>query len=307
MVTVLDNVDENRYRQRAMTRIVLICVLLAAVAGCGSGAKSTALPVVASTDVYGDIARQIGGSYVTVTSILSDPNADPHLFEPGTANGLAVARARVVIENGLNYDSFMSRLERAAPSDKRRVLTIADVLGIHGGDANPHLWYDVPALPRIAAAIEQAFVAADGKHAAAYRRGLRAFVAGLAPLQHAVAAIRAAHAGTPVAYTEPVPGYLIEAAGLRNLAPSSFTRPIEEGTEPSASAVSAMIALVAKNRIRVLLYNKQAVSPITARVRATAEDAGIPVVGVTETLPAHLTFQRWQREQVAELQKSLGR
>src|SRR2546426_12599363 len=102
-----------------MTRIVLICALLAALAGCGGGAKSSALPVVASTNVYGDIARQIGGAYVSVTSVLTDPNADPHLFEPGTANGLAVARARVVIQNGLDYDSFMSRLERSAPSDNR--------------------------------------------------------------------------------------------------------------------------------------------------------------------------------------------
>jgi zinc/manganese transport system substrate-binding protein len=262
--------------------------------------------VVASTNVYGDIVRQIGGSHVVVTSVLTDPNADPHLFEPGTANGLAVARARLVIENGLSYDSFMARLERSAPSGERRVLTIADVLGVHGADANPHLWYDVPALPRIAAAIEQALASADPKHADAYRQGLHDFVASLAPLQRTVAAIRAAHAGAPVAYTEPVPGYLVQAAGLRNLAPSSFTLAIEQGTEPSASAVSAMTELAAKHRIRVLLYNKQAVSPITARVRAAAHAAGIPIVGITETLPPKLTFQQWQLSQVAELQTALA-
>jgi zinc/manganese transport system substrate-binding protein len=290
-----------------VTRIVLICVLLAALAGCGGGAKSSTLPVVASTNVYGDIARQIGGPHVSVTSVLTDPNADPHLFEPGTANGLAVAHARVVIQNGLGYDAFMSRLESSAPSSSRTVVTISDVLGIHGHDANPHLWYDVPALPKIAAAIEQALASADAKHANAYRQGLRDFIASLVPLQRAVAAIRAAHAGAPVAYTEPVPGYLIEAAGLRNLAPASFTRPIEEGTEPSASAVSAMMALAAQHRIRVLLYNKQAVSPITARVRDGAQHGGIPVVPITETLPAHMTFQQWQRSQVEELQRSLDR
>jgi zinc/manganese transport system substrate-binding protein len=278
-----------------------------ALAGCGGGATTGTLPVVASTNVYGDIVRQIGGSHVTVASVLTDPNADPHLFEPGTANGLAVARARVVIENGLDYDSFMRRLERSAPSSGRRVLTIADVLGVHGPDANPHLWYDVPALPRIATAIEQALATADPKHAAAYRQGLHDFVASLAPLQRAVAAIRAAHAGAPVAYTEPVPGYLVQAAGLRNLAPSSFTRPIEQGTEPSAAAVSAMTALVTKRQVRALLYNKQAISPITARVRSAALRTGVPVVPITETLPPHLTFQRWQLGQVEELQKALAR
>jgi zinc/manganese transport system substrate-binding protein len=280
--------------------------LLAVLAGCGGSSKSSTLPVVASTNVYGDIARQIGGSHVAVTSILTDPNADPHLFEPGTKNGLAVAHARVLIQNGLGYDAFMSRLESAAPSSGRRVVTISDVLGIHGNDANPHLWYDVPALPKIAAAIEHALATADPKHADAYRQGLRAFVAGLAPLQRTVARMRAAHAGAPVAYTEPVPGYLIEAAGLHNLSPASFTIPVEQGSEPPASAVSAMTALATKQRIKVLLYNDQAVSPITQRVRAAATAAGIRVVGVSETVPTGLTFQAWQLKQARELLQALG-
>lgn len=289
-----------------MTRIVLIC-LVATLVGCGGKTASSALPVVASTNVYGDIARQIGGSSVSVTSVLSDPNADPHLFEPGTANGLAVSKARVVIQNGLDYDSFMSRLERSAPSDNRTVVTISDVLGIHGQDANPHLWYDVPALPRIAAAIEQALAKANAAHASEYRSGLRSFVASLAPLQAVVAKIRATHAGVPVAYTEPVPGYLIEAAGLRDLSLSSFTHPIEEGSEPSASAVSAMTSLATQHRIKVLLYNNQAVSPITKRVNAAAKAAGVSVVGVAETLPVGLTFQAWQLEQARALLRALGR
>ena len=288
-----------------MTRIVLIC-LVATLVGCGGKTAGSTLPVVASTNVYGDIARQIGGSRVSVTSVLSDPNADPHLFEPGTANGLAVSRARVVIQNGLDYDSFMSRLERSAPSDNRTVVTIGDVLGIHGQDANPHLWYDVPALPKVAAAIEQALAEADAAHASKYQSGLRRFIASLAPLQATVAKIRATHAGAPVAYTEPVPGYLIEAAGLRDFSLSSFTHPIEEGSEPSASAVSAMTSLATQHRIKVLLYNNQAVSPITKRVNAAAKAAGVPVVGVAETLPAGLTFQAWQLEQVRALLQALG-
>ena len=283
-----------------------MCAFAAVVAGCGSGAKVTGLSVVASTSVYGDLARQIGGSHVSVTSVLTDPNADPHLFEPGTSNGLAVAHARVVIQNGLGYDSFMSRLEHAAPNAERRVLTIADILRVHGHDANPHLWYDVRALATVATAIQDAFVRADRPHARAYRRGLARFLSSLAPLRRAVAAIRTAHAGAPVAYTEPVPGYLLEAAGLRNLAPSSFTRPIEEGTEPSAAAVSAMIALVANRRVQALLYNNQAISPITARVLGAARRAGVAIVAVTETLPPRLSFQQWQLAQVTALRKALG-
>src|SRR2546429_233033 len=137
-----------------MRTIIVIgvgCGLL--LAGCGNTKSGSGLAVGAAEKGYGDIVQQIGGAHVHVPSILSDPNADPHLFEPGSSNGLAVATADVVIQNGLGYDAFMTKLENAAPSAKRSVLTIADILGVHGRDANPHLWYDVPALGRIARAI----------------------------------------------------------------------------------------------------------------------------------------------------------
>src|ERR1700722_19224067 len=133
-----------------MNRVLLAwvagAVLLAGIWLPGAEAKSQSLDVVAAESVYGNIVSQIGGSHVSVTSILSDPNADPHLYEPGTSNALAVAKAKLVIQNGLGYDAFMSRLESASPSSHRNVITIAEVLGITGKNANPHLWYDVPAL-----------------------------------------------------------------------------------------------------------------------------------------------------------------
>ena len=289
------------------TVIVLGMTLLALSACGGSGHSGRALDVVAAENVYGNIASQIGGRHVSVTSILTSPNADPHLFEPATSNGLSVATATVVLQNGLGYDAFMRKLENAAPSSDRTVVTVADVLGVHGKNANPHLWYDVPQLGRIASAIAGAFAKADPSRAAAYRRGLGRFDRSLGTLRRKVASIRARFHGTPVAYTEPVPGYLVTAAGLRNLAPDSFTRPIEEGTEPSPSAVAAMSSLIAHHRIRVLLYNRQAVSPITARLRAAAETAGVPVVPVRETLPAGQTFQQWQLEQARALEAALAR
>jgi zinc/manganese transport system substrate-binding protein len=289
-------------------RIVLVSIAAAALlAGCGgSGSARSGLSVVASTNVYGDIARQIGGDHVHVTSILTNPDADPHLFEPGTANGLAVAEADVVIQNGAGYDTFMTKLENAAPNSKRHVLTVADLLDVHGRDVNPHFWYDVTKLQLIAFSIANVLTQADPPHASAYKRGATRFVASLAPLERAVAAIRRAHTGDPVAYTEPVPGYLLNAAGLRNLAPNSFTRAIENGTEPPPQAVSSMDDLLTHHSVKALLYNSQAVSPITSRMRGTAESAGVPVVGVTETLPAHRTFQEWQLDQVRALARALG-
>jgi zinc/manganese transport system substrate-binding protein len=289
-------------------RTVIVIAVTLLLSGCGSSARAGGrLDVVAAENTYGNIASQIGGPHVSVTSLLTSPTADPHLFEPDTSSGLAVAGAKVVLQNGLGYDAFMTRLENAAPSKNRVVVTLADVLGVHGNDANPHLWYDVPKLDRISAAIAGAFARADPPHAPAYRRGLKRFERSLAPLRREVAAIRARFHGAPVAYTEPVPGYLVAAAGLRNLAPDSFTRPLEEGTEPSASAVAAMSQLVAQHRIRVLLYNAQAVSPLTTRLRSAAQKAGIPVVSVTETLPPHLTFQQWQLDQARALTAALAR
>ena len=291
-------------------RIVLLLSLsLLVLAACGAGGANAggALKVVAAENVYGNITSQIGGSHVAVTSILSDPNADPHLFEPGTANGLAVAGARVVIQNGLGYDAFMTKLESAAPSKSRLVVTIASVLGIRGSDANPHLWYDVPKLDRVGTAIADALVRADPSHAAAYRSGLHRFDRSLGPLRREVASIRTRYAGAPVAYTEPVPGYLLAAAGLRNLAPAGFIRAIEDGTEPPPAAVSAMNTLVTQHRIRVLLYNDQAVSPITRSLADEARHAGIAVVPVSETLPPHRTFQQWQLGQAKQLAAALAR
>jgi zinc/manganese transport system substrate-binding protein len=288
------------------TVIVLAAAMLLSACG-GSTTASGKLDVVAAENVYGDIAAQIGGSHVSVTSILTDPNADPHLFEPGTSNGLAVSKAKVVLQNGLGYDAFMTKLEDSAPSSGRITVTVADVLGVHGKDTNPHLWYDVPALGRIAGAIASALERADARHASAYRAGLARFRRSLRQLQREVAAIRSRFRGAPVAYTEPVPGYLVAAAGLRNLAPGSFTRSIEDGTEPSPSDVAAMNALIAHHRIRVLLYNRQAPSPITARLRTAARSSGIPVVAVSETLPSDRTFQQWQLDQARTLAAALAR
>src|SRR5436305_14870459 len=219
-----------------MRTVIVLAATMLALSGCGGSPTTEGkLDVVAAENVYGNIAAQIGGSHVSVTSILTDPTADPHLFEPDTSSGLAVAKAKVVLQNGLGYDAFMTKLEDAAPSNGRATVTMADVLGVHGKDANPHLWYDVPKLGRIAGAIASALERADPRHTAAYRAGLSRFDRSLGPLRREVATIRARFHGAPVAYSEPVPGYLIVAAGLRNLAPDSFTRAIEEGTEPSPS------------------------------------------------------------------------
>ena len=287
-------------------RIIIVltgCAL--ALAACGGSAKPPGGPidVVASTNVYGNIVSQIGASDVNVTSILTDPNADPHLFEASTSTGLAVAKAALVIENGLVYDSFMDTL-LASTRTKAKVVTIANALPFDHG--NPHLWYDIDHVPTIATAIEHGLEQADPGRAAAYRQGLQRFLGTLAPLRAELRRIER-FAKSPVAYTEPVPGYLVDDAGLRNLAPEAFTRAIEDGSDPAPAAVAAMDVLIAKHRIRVLLYNSQAVTSLTKRLRAAALAAGVGVVPVTETLPPGLTYQQWQLGQMRALAAALAR
>jgi zinc/manganese transport system substrate-binding protein len=293
-------------------RTIIVCGawLLAAqlAAGCGGGMSGGAgLDVVASTNVYGDIAAQIGGGHVRVTSILTDPTADPHLFEPDTRTGLAVSHARLVVENGAGYDTFMRDLERAAPNGRRVVVSVADALGVHGHDANPHVWYDLPRLPRIAAAIAGGLRRADPVHDRAYRDGLARFTRSLRPLDREAARVAAADAGRPVAATEPLAGYLLAALRLRDLAPSSFARAIENGSEPSASAVSTLRSLIAARRVDLLLVNRQAVSPTTSSMRSAAAAAGVPVVTLTETLPTHMRFQQWQLAELRAIRRALAR
>ena len=289
-----------------MRTILVLLVCTGALAGCGSSRSGSGLAVVASTNVYGDIAGQLGGSHVHVTSILDDPNADPHLFEPTTRAGLDISRSRVVIQNGAGYDDFMLKLEQTAPGD-RTIVTAADVLGVHGHDANPHVWYDLPRLPRVAAAIAGALEGADPAHASAYRANLAQFDASMKPLLTEVARDFARSGGRAVASTEPVAGYLLSVLGLRDLTPAAFTRAIEDGTEPTPGAVAAMDELIGSRAIDVLVYNDQAVSPITQRMRAAAEQHGIPVVGFSETLPSDTSFQQWQRDQLQALERALAR
>jgi zinc/manganese transport system substrate-binding protein len=294
---------------RRLTAPIVAALLLGSCsgrAGSSSAGGSGPIQVVAAENFYGDIASQLGGKHVEVTSILSDPNADPHLFEPGTANAAAVGGADLVIVNGLGYDAFMNRLLRAAPNGDRRVVTVARALHMAGSELNPHIWYDVASLHEIAKAISHGLASVDPVDETYFDGALGDFDASLRPLTQGVARIRSRYGGEPVAYTEPVPGYLLRAAGLKVRTPEGFAVAIEEASEPTPQAVAAMHALLADERVRVLIYNAQATSPITDGLRRLARQHGIPVVPMTETLPSHTTFQQWQIDQVRSLERALA-
>lgn len=265
------------------------------------------LKVVAAENFYGDIARQLGGGRVDVTSIIGDPSTDPHQFESDARDAAAVADANVVIVNGIGYDDFVSKLLSTTSHRGRAVVTVQQVLRATGDNVNPHLWYDVPRIGMVAHAIESAFVDLDPVRQPFYDANLKKFVASLAPLDRLLAQIKTKYPQAPVAYTERVPGYLLDAAGLSIASPAGFASAIEDGNEPSAGDTQAMDELVSGRRIRALIYNAQATSPVTEHVRDLARDAGIPVVAVTETQPRNEpTYQAWQGHQIQALLTALG-
>jgi zinc/manganese transport system substrate-binding protein len=293
---------------RGIVAVPVVLALVVAMAGCSATSSRTTdgrLKVVAAENFWGSLAAQVGGEHVQVTSLISSPDVDPHLYNPATRIGLAVATAAVVIDNGAGYDPFMDRLLSAAPSKTRRVVDVAAVLGV-AGDANPHLWYDVPQVPQVIHAIASAYVAADPAHAADYRANAARVAASLRPLLRAIAQIRQQDAGTSVAYTERVPGYLLAACGLTVVTPPGFARSVEDGTDPSPSDISAMRSVITSHRATVLLYNEQATSPITASLQTLARADQVGIVAVTETMPSGDTYQSWLGREITDLAGKLS-
>lgn len=297
----------NRILVYSIGSFVLLGVIIFVVVQKTPPAHPTGkVRVIAAENFYGNIAQQIGGDTVEVNSILSDPTADPHLYESDAHDALLVSQADVVIKNGLGYDDFMDKLLSNTTNQTRTVITVKDVLHVQGSNPNPHLWYDIAAMPRVATAIERALAAKDSAHATNYERNLATFTNSLQPILSQIASIKQTYAGQPVAYTERVAGYLLQAAELTVVSPQTFTAAIENGNEPSPSDVLAFENLITNHKIRLLIYNLQATSPTTQHLQDLAQQAGIPTVGVSETLPAGQTYQTWQASQIAAMVKALG-
>ncbi len=300
-------------RRPGLLRIITAFVTLT-LAACGSSKPSasktpgtTTVRVVAAENFWGNVAAQLGGNHVRVTSIMRDPEADPHLYESNAADAAALADADLVILNGLGYDDAIDKLLSGTSKSGRAVLTVADVLHTSGADANPHLWYDVPRIPEVAHAIVERLATLDPADRGAFDTNLATFDTALRPLRAAIDDIKAKYPHAPVAYTERVPEYLLAAAGLDVKTPPGFAAAIEEGNEPSARDTQAMNDLVSGHGIKVLLYNAQATSRVTENVRDLARRNGVPVVAVTETLPeGESDYQSWQLHQVQALLAALA-
>ncbi|MGN6469145.1 MAG: metal ABC transporter solute-binding protein, Zn/Mn family [Rhizobiaceae bacterium] len=260
--------------------------------------------IVAAENFYGDLARQIGGDHVTVTSILANPDEDPHLFETSPSTARAVADAAIVIYNGAGYDPWMEKLISASPAGDRTAIVAASLTGRKEGD-NPHLWYDPATLPALASALEAELVKRDPANAGEYKANLAKFVTSMEALGKEIAGVRATYGGVQVTATEPVFGYMAEALGLKMLN-QEFQIAVMNGAEPTPGQVIAFEKSLKDGSAKILFYNSQVADQATGRLLELARANKVAVVGVTETEPAGQTIQSWFGRQIEAVEKALS-
>jgi zinc/manganese transport system substrate-binding protein len=288
---------------------VLVAVLAIAPAGCGSSTRAAhpgQIVAVGAENLYANVIEQIGGRYVSVTAIMSNPNTDPHSFEASPSVAKTVSAARLVVQNGLGYDSFMDNVEAASASSSRRVIIVQKLLGLPDSTPNPHLWYSPRTMPILAAALAKTLTQMQPTHAAYFAANARRFDAALQPWLTALAQFKAKYHGTAVATTEPVGDYMLQAAGTRNLTPWTLQADIMNGVDPAPQDITRQDSLFSGHRVKVFVYNQQVTDTLTQNFKSAASRAGIPVVGVYETMPTGYSYQRWMLAQVQALERAVS-
>ena len=285
------------------------------VAGCGiekpgsTGSPATTqakIRAVGAESEYADLIRQIGGPYVSVTAIMSNPAVDPHEYEANPKDAIAVAEANLIVQNGLGYDEFMNKLEQASPNPNRVVIDAGEALGYRANTANPHIWYQMNTMPRLAKIVAADLGKLDPTHAAYFKTRANAFIQSLKPWDEAVARLKTAFHGRGAAVTEPVSDYLLQEAGLDIKTPWAFQAAIMNGTDPSPQEMALQTQLFTHHEVGVFCYNKQVVTNVTKMFLNLAEREHIPTVAVYETEPTGLTYQQWMLEETNAIYNALA-
>ena len=287
----------------AMRMVAAGCVGL----GMAQAAPATTIRAVGVENVYANVIGQIGGKYVTVSAIESNPNTDPHSFEASPAVAREIAAAQIVVRNGVGYDSWAKKILAADPNPQRKVIVVQDLFHLPQRTQNPHLWYKPETMPVVAQAVAQGLTVLDPVHAAYFAAHLRQFDASLKPWYQAIARFRAQFGGTPVAVTEPVADYMLQAAGCDIKTPWNLQAAIMNGTDPSPQDVSTQNNLFKRHQVKVFVYNQQVTNSLTSAFLSNARAAKIPVVGVYESMPMGYSYQSWMLTEVHMLRNAVER
>jgi zinc/manganese transport system substrate-binding protein len=295
------------------SRLLLIGGVLFLAPGllaCGTPSSSVQngqVNVVAAENFWGSIAAQVGGDHAHVTSIIGNPNTDPHDYESTPADARTMAGANYVIFNGAGYDPWVQQLLDANPVNGRAVLEIGKFLGKQEGD-NPHFWYHPDYVTQVANKITADLKQLDAADATYFDQQDQQFLTtGLQTYHDLINTIKQKYQGTPVGATESIFAYLAPALGLNLITPPGFMKAISEGTEPTAEDKAVFDNQITQKLIKVFVYNAQNATPDTDALKAKAQQEGIPTVAITETLdPANDTFEQWQSAQLQALEQALA-
>ena len=285
---------------------ILVALIALSVPLVLAEAAPATINVVAAENFYGNIVAQLGGEKVSVVSILSDPNVDPHEYESSVEDAKAIALADLVIENSGGYDDWMDKLLSASTSSRRVLLKGFDIAPNKLPD-NEHVWYNVDNVQAIALAVTDSLKKLDPADAALFSKNLRSFGESLSGVRQKIMQLKARWSGTPVGLTETIFLYQAKPIGLTVLTPFEFQKAIAEGNDPPADTVVTAENQVKGKKIKVLIYNEQTVSAVTSKLQDEAKAAGIPVVPVTETMPSALNYQNWMMSQLTALERALGK
>jgi zinc/manganese transport system substrate-binding protein len=269
--------------------------------------RADKIVAVGAENEYANVISQIGGKYVTVSAIMSNPNTDPHEFEASPSVAQVVSAAQIVVQNGVGYDTFMDKIESASPDPRRKVVDVQKLLGLPDSTPNPHLWYSPKTMPAVARVVAADLSSFDPTARSYFDANVTKFDASLEPWLAAIAKIKATYPGVGVATTEPVGDYMLTAAGTDNKTPWSLQADIMNGVDPSPQDVTLQEHLFSAHEVRVFLYNQQVTDSLTETFLADAKSAGVPVVGVYETMPTPgYTYQSWMLAEVDALGKALS-
>jgi len=299
-----------QHKRSRVPAVAVLATLSALLAGCGVAGPSAGaggrILAVGAENQYANVIAQVGGRYVQVSAVERDPNTDPHSFEASPSVAETVSAAGLVVQNGVGYDTFMERIESASPSSRRRVIDVQKLLGLPDSTPNPHLWYKPQTMPAVARAIAASLAQLAPAHAAYFQANAAAFARSLTPWHQALERFAAEYPRTPVATTEPVGDYMLEAAGTVNLTPFGLQADIMNGVDPAPQAVTLQDGLFASHRVKALLYNQQVTDSLTQSFLEAAKRSGVPVVGVYETMPAPgYDYQSWMLAEVLALRRAV--
>ncbi len=284
-----------------MRQLLIAAFIGSAVAA--SAAHADPINVVAAENFYGDVAEQVGGPEVKVASILTNPDQDPHLFEANASTAREIADAGLFVYSGAGYDPWAVKLLAASKSPSRQVIEVAKLVHRKAGD-NPHIWYDPATMPAFAKRLAELLSRLDPPHRADYAKRLAAFEESMKRLDARVATLRGKYAGTVATATEPVFGYMADALGLK-MRDGRFQLAVMNDTEPSAAEIAGFEKDLRTRTVKVLFYNNQTSEALTERMRGIAKEAGVPIVGVSETLPPGKRYQEWMLAQLDALDQAL--